>query len=529
MLITNINWVPFVDVCNVTPLKKFTLKMYQWCDPVDSIVTFEEENASNTWDCTDTINCINEQLALPWAWALSNFKEASVNAIVAYFSQTGVQAPTAAEVCAYLSSLPQNTTIDSTTKLVLGSCEYGTVGDLVTYLSSVISIDDQTITSSANTMSLTNGWTAPIVNSNVLSSAWLTLTSTVNWIADSEDITTAVQDLIDASTDVVTNTVAWHLIATHTSVDGTAVAINETVTSLWNWTLTGTVISIPYTDENGVTSNSNTDVAWLMNSAVFQSNDDQVLTAWATSDMDVQLVPTTVTDPDSQVDKVNYEISVTPKPTVICSGNPLSATNKLLTSDTLTTNVTAPVTVVATPDPTNAVNSFVKAVAVKNGCKEEQYVPAQRFPTRQTLTPTAIVTANPLVPDIINLWTKDFYQSTVQYWFTIPTGWNFLYDVATKSSETIIAPNHDWAFYHYILWTGISFVDEREDNYSKDQNRVYTNLSNTGLSWVVAPWTVISVTQYCIARVDTWIAIINSWGAFEFNYQSAVVTFIPTY
>lgn len=81
MLITNINWVPFVDVCNVTPLKKFTLKMYQWCDPVDSIVTFEEENASNTWDCTDTINCINEQLALPWAWALSNFKEAAQDAV----------------------------------------------------------------------------------------------------------------------------------------------------------------------------------------------------------------------------------------------------------------------------------------------------------------------------------------------------------------------------------------------------------------------------------------------------------------
>ncbi len=81
MLITNINWVPFVDVCNVTPLKKFTLKMYQWCDPVDSIVTFEEENAANTWDCTDTINCINEQLALPWAWALSNFKEAAQDAV----------------------------------------------------------------------------------------------------------------------------------------------------------------------------------------------------------------------------------------------------------------------------------------------------------------------------------------------------------------------------------------------------------------------------------------------------------------
>lgn len=81
MLVTNINWVPFVDICNITPEKKFVLKMYQWCDPMDSIVLFEEETAANTWDCTDTITCINEQLLLPWAWLLTNFKEAAQDAV----------------------------------------------------------------------------------------------------------------------------------------------------------------------------------------------------------------------------------------------------------------------------------------------------------------------------------------------------------------------------------------------------------------------------------------------------------------
>ncbi len=78
--------------------------------------------------------------------------------------------------------------------------------------------------------------------------------------------------------------------------------------------------------------------------------------------MDVQLVPTIVADPDSQVNKTNYEISITPKPTVICSGNPLSATNKFLTSDTLTTNVAVPTNIVAQPDPLT--EDYVQAVKV---------------------------------------------------------------------------------------------------------------------------------------------------------------------
>lgn len=236
-----------------------------------------------------------------------------------------------------------------------------------------------TIDSNNNTLELEVDWTtvstAPIINSNDLSNTGLAITSTVNGITDSTDITSDVQALITSNTDSVTNTVVGHLIATHTAVDNTVVNINETITSLWDWTLTGTVVSIPFTNENGTTINSNTDLAWLMNSAVFQSNDDQVLTAGATSDMDVQLVPTTVTDPDSQTDKINYEISVTPKPTVICSGNALSATNKLLTSDTLDLNTTVPTTVLTTPDPITT--PYIKAIKVNTGCNEDIYVPQE--------------------------------------------------------------------------------------------------------------------------------------------------------
>ncbi len=324
----------------------------------------EQINANNT-DCVEVVACVNDQLALTDAGTLTNFNTRVIQAIIDYFNQTGVQAPTAAEVCAYLNSLTAGT-ITNATKLVFGDCSYGTVADLIAFLSTEIALDDQTLSSSGNTMSLTNGgtapiinsntlvndgvntltstvngvsdsdviinsvasstdvngdliitvngvasapidinpdcsdvvacveaaptltlnnvttddltvtgdlslpasevafstswntatltvWnqtvTAPVVNSNVLSSTWLNLTSTVNWVADSEDITAAVQALIDASTDTVTNTVAGHKIADHTAVDWTTVAINETVTAT---TAVGTWIQT--TNEDGSTN-----------------------------------------------------------------------------------------------------------------------------------------------------------------------------------------------------------------------------------------------------------------------------------
>ncbi len=40
----------------------------------------EQINANNT-DCAEVNACVNTQLALPWAWALSNFKEAAQDAV----------------------------------------------------------------------------------------------------------------------------------------------------------------------------------------------------------------------------------------------------------------------------------------------------------------------------------------------------------------------------------------------------------------------------------------------------------------
>lgn len=263
--------------------------------------------------------------------------------------------------------------------------------------------------------------------------------------------------------------------------------------------------------------------------AVFQSNDDQVLTAWATSDMDVQLVPTTVTDPDSQVDKVNYEISVTPKPTVICSGNPLSATNKLLTSDTLTTNVTVPVTVVATPDPTLAENQFVKAVKVKNGCSEEEYVPAQRMVTRQTLTPTAIVTANPLAANFINASWMDYYVSTASFSSTTPTWWNSLYDFAWDCQYDFTRPNHGWRINWFITGTWITYRWQHDDWYTKDVNIVLWSIHGKAESSVQAAWTWLSLSVNIYHWVDTWIALLMAWWWISFwPYFSTAITFYPT-
>lgn len=69
---------------------------------------------------------------------------------------------------------------------------------------------------------------------------------------------------------------------------------------------------------------------------MFASNDDQVLIADASSVMDLTFTPTVTTDPDSQVDRTDYTVSSTIKPTYISSGNPVSPTNKIVTEDSMT-------------------------------------------------------------------------------------------------------------------------------------------------------------------------------------------------
>ena len=46
---------------------------------VKSII--EEMVVANNTDCAEVITCINEQLALPWAWLLTNFNEAVQDAV----------------------------------------------------------------------------------------------------------------------------------------------------------------------------------------------------------------------------------------------------------------------------------------------------------------------------------------------------------------------------------------------------------------------------------------------------------------
>jgi hypothetical protein len=93
-----------------------------------------------------------------------------------------------------------------------------------------------TLSTSGNNISLTIAGnptqTASIVLSNTISNAGLNITSNVNGVISSTDLTSAVQALIDANTDSVSNAVAGNRIATHTSVDNTSVDINESITTV---------------------------------------------------------------------------------------------------------------------------------------------------------------------------------------------------------------------------------------------------------------------------------------------------------
>lgn len=151
----------------------------------------------------------------------------------------------------------------------------------------------------------------------------------------------------------------------------------------------------------------------------------------------------------------------------------------------------------------------------------------QRMTTRQTLTPIAIVTANPLVPT--PAWSKDSYTSTVQYWFTVPTWWNFLYDISANLQTAINKPNHDWHIYNYITSSSILYFDENSDWYSREQERMVNINTNHAYSYAVPAWAIISATLISQTLVDIWIAPIATWWSFSINPSQAVVTFIPTY
>lgn len=61
----------------------------------------------------------------------------------------------------------------------------------------------------------------------------------------------------------VTNTITGHKIADYTNESGAVVAIDETVTALGTPTLAGNILTIPYTDENGVVNNRTVNLSAL--------------------------------------------------------------------------------------------------------------------------------------------------------------------------------------------------------------------------------------------------------------------------
>ncbi len=354
-----------------------------------------------------------------------------------------------------------------------------------------------TIDSNNNTLELEVDWitvsTAPIINSNDLSNTWLAITSTVNGIADAIDITSDVQALITSNTDSVTNTVAGHLIAIHTAVDNTVVNINETITStiaVGTWIQTTNedgstnIITFPIINAGTPTASMEVRVDGVLVTTIplvqydiqidnagsdFNLVDDQLTfleTNWDTATINfskynisaslvtggigiyqngnlIATIPNTASW-ISIVDAWNYYTSSNVEWALqeigsalnnTCSGNPLSVTNKLLTSDTLDPNTTVPTTVVATPDPTVATNEFVKAVKVNTGCNEDVYVPivdlwcADLTPYQEGINTPPLLTKSVLwdqpwsVPTVINVNTpiEENPDRTVQ---KIETDWS---------------------------------------------------------------------------------------------------------
>lgn len=104
MIVNNINWVPFQEVCNTNPTKKFWVKVYEWCGINDRVLVFEEETDANTFDCNDAIACINDQLALANAWTLTNFVPAVVSAYESHIAAWGADPEFCWEMVACLQS-----------------------------------------------------------------------------------------------------------------------------------------------------------------------------------------------------------------------------------------------------------------------------------------------------------------------------------------------------------------------------------------------------------------------------------------
>jgi hypothetical protein len=103
-----------------------------------------------------------------------------------------------------------------------------------------------------------------LIDSNSLSlNANNDLISTINGVASAAlDLNSVIK--AEETTTTVTNTVTGHKIADYSNEDGVVVALNETVTALGTPTLTGTTLTIPFTNESGVIQTVNVSLANLV-------------------------------------------------------------------------------------------------------------------------------------------------------------------------------------------------------------------------------------------------------------------------
>lgn len=229
-----------------------TLWIVEGCNPVRELNNVDDLFSGPSF-CAGVISCVETRFASPWAdgqTILQELVQDSLGDVLEWYDYNDA-------MNTWLQNNPfiaaASVTYDNTTSLLTATNVQDAIDEIASGICASITECIETNWLPDDVDLFTLDWVQvqtgdTLVTTNTLSSAWLVLTSTVNGVADSEDLTTAVQNLIDASTDTVTNTVAWHQIATHTSVDGTVVNINETVTAITagtNW--------FTYTSEDGST------------------------------------------------------------------------------------------------------------------------------------------------------------------------------------------------------------------------------------------------------------------------------------
>ena len=246
------------------------------------------------------------------------------------------------------------------------------------------------LTTNWNTISISVAWNTPvtenIILSNALTGAWLNIISTVNWVAASKDLWPSVQALINANTDAVTNTIAWHLIASHTSVDNQIVDINETITSLQTPTLAGNVLTIPFKNETWSTQSVTVNLGSLapindinISNATYSAAANIITLTennWDVYTIDLSefsIITNTLPNGDIQVTQEWVTKFVIPKDlsTLTCNWAPVSATNKILTTGSLSSNVDLPTNILDNSVDLN--KRYKKTIKVNTWCSDDEY------------------------------------------------------------------------------------------------------------------------------------------------------------